>query len=102
MVKLPLDQGRMSSLVEQLALIALQPPHHRKPPPQCGARTESLFANDSNGLLQQNRPISDLSEHCEIGLFMVGKRTPLDTTRSAHSSNWAQIPTALPIRACGC
>src|SRR5262245_9699582 len=48
-------------LVEQLALIALQPPHHCKPLPQCGATTESLFADDSNGLLQQNRPQPALS-----------------------------------------
>jgi len=43
-------------LIEQLALIALQPPHHRKPPPLNGAGTESLFAANSNRLLQQNRP----------------------------------------------
>ena len=35
-------------LVEQLALIALQPPHHGKPPAPYGAGTESLFAANIN------------------------------------------------------
>jgi hypothetical protein len=46
-------------LIEQLALIALQPPHHRKPPPLNSAGTESLFAANSNRLLQQNLPLAD-------------------------------------------
>jgi hypothetical protein len=49
-------------LVEQLALVALQLPHHRKhPAAQCGARTESLFAAGINGLLQQNLPEPDMA-----------------------------------------
>jgi hypothetical protein len=44
-------------LIEQLALIALPPPHHRQPPSaQRGARTQSLFAHNDNRLLQQNLP----------------------------------------------
>jgi hypothetical protein len=44
-------------LIEQLALIALQPPIYRQPPAaQHRASTQSLFAVNSNRLPQQNLP----------------------------------------------
>src|SRR5262245_43419411 len=45
-----------TEFIEQLALITLQPPHHRKTPAaQRGAETEPVFEVEGKCLLQQNR-----------------------------------------------
>jgi len=70
-------------LIEQLALIALQPPHHRKPPPLNGAGTESLFAANSNRLLQQNLPIAAVNE--KPAEYPMAHGTPsLASRRASH------------------
>src|SRR6187200_2194480 len=45
--------------IEQLALVLVEPPHHRQPPPLRLSAGESRFADRSNTLLQQNLPDPD-------------------------------------------
>src|SRR5262245_27265653 len=53
-------------LIEQLALITLQPPHHRKTPAAARAvPTESVFEVEGNGLLQQNRHIFTVAQSAD-------------------------------------
>src|SRR5262245_29145802 len=57
-------------LIEQPALITLQPPHHRKTPAAARAvATESVFEVEGNRLLQQNLPETDPCSAANAILF---------------------------------
>jgi len=62
--KLTLARDFLGQRPLQLLLISVEPPHHRPPPPSITLIAgESRFADNFNGLLQQNRPKADIGRY---------------------------------------